>query len=98
VSSRVLNEKAPAAVEKTTDSTRSSSGWKTVLFNCNCHTFHEVALQLTKAIRCTYEKGMHYANLVHYTGCAVVYSGARERCEAVAGILEDIGLRVKVEQ
>jgi ATP-dependent Clp protease adapter protein ClpS len=51
-----------------------------------------------KAIRCTYEKGMQYANVVHHTGCAVVYSGPRERCEAVAAVLEDVGLQAKVEQ
>ncbi|MBI4396425.1 MAG: ATP-dependent Clp protease adaptor ClpS [Elusimicrobia bacterium] len=86
------------SIKQPTDSTRSGLGWKTVLFNCNCHTFQEVAIQLMKAIRCTYEKGMQLANVVHYTGSAVVYSGHRERCEAVASVLEDIGLIARVVQ
>jgi ATP-dependent Clp protease adapter protein ClpS len=57
-----------------------------------------VAVQLMKAIRCTYERGMQLANVVHYTGSAVVYSGPRERCEAVAAVLQDIRLRVQVVQ
>ncbi len=81
-----------------TDRDNLGLGWKTVLFNCNCHSFQEVAVQLMKAIRCTYEKGLQLANVVHYTGSAVVYSGVKERCEAVAMVLQDIRLRVNVER
>ena len=40
---------------------------------------------------------MALANMVHNVGHAVVYRGARERCEAVAMVLEEIKLRVTVE-
>lgn len=50
-----------------------------------------------KAIRCTYGRGLQLANVVHHTGCAVVYFGAQERCEAVVAVLEDIGLVARVE-
>ena len=80
------------------EQTRTLLGWKTVLFNCDCHTFQDVALQLMKAIRCSYGRGMQYANLIHHTGCATVYSGLRERCEAVASVLDAIGLSVRVER
>lgn len=83
--------------ENPADSDTLAAGWKTILFNCECHTFHEVAIQLVKAIGCSYEKGRQLANVVHHTGCAIVYSGSRERCRAVAGILEEIGLRAKAE-
>lgn len=83
---------------QTTDGSSRGLGWKTILFNCNCHSFQDVARQLMKAIRCSYEKGMQYANVVHHTGSAIVFSGPKERCEAVAGVLEDIGLRAKVDQ
>ena len=82
---------------KTADSDSSAHAWKTILFNCDCHTFHEVAIQLVKAIGCTYGRGKQLANVVHHTGCAIVFSGPRERCEAVAGILEEIGLLARVE-
>lgn len=94
MSGQVLERKAPLP----TDDTARGLAWKTILFNCNCHSFQDVAVQLMKAIRCSYEKGMQYANVVHHTGSAVVYSGPKERCEAVAGVLEDAGLRVKVDQ
>lgn len=81
-----------------TDRTSKAMGWKTVLFNCDCHSFQEVALQLMKAIRCDYPRGLALANVVHHTGAATVYAGHRERCEAVAAVLEDIRLRVQVVQ
>ena len=31
----------------------NSSGWKTILFNCNCHTFEAVTQQIIRAIQCT---------------------------------------------
>jgi ATP-dependent Clp protease adapter protein ClpS len=67
-------------------------GWKVVLRNCDCHTFQEVALQLMRAIRCTYPRGLQLANTVHAAGSAVVYQGHQERCEAVAEVLGSIGL------
>ena len=73
-------------------------GWKTILFNDERHTFQEVAIQLMKAIRCTYERGLALANLIHHTGSATVYQGHRERCEAVAAVLEDIKLKTQVCQ
>ena len=51
-----------------------------------------------KAIRISYERGMEIANVVHTSGKAVVYTGHRERCEAVAMVLEQIGLLTKVSQ
>jgi ATP-dependent Clp protease adaptor protein ClpS len=83
--------------EKAADSDSSAHGWKAVLFNCDCHTFHEVAIQLVKAIDCTYARGKQLANVVHHTGCAVVYSGSRERCETVASVLGEVGLKAKAE-
>jgi len=83
---------------QTTDASRGVLGWKTILLNCHCHTFQDVALQLMKAVRCSYDKGMQLANVVHHTGSAVVYSGPKERCEAVAAVLEDIGLVTQVDQ
>jgi ATP-dependent Clp protease adaptor protein ClpS len=73
-------------------------GWKTVLFNDEWHSFPEVALQLMKAVRCTYERGLALANVVHLTGSAIVYQGPKERCEAVAMVLEDIKLKTQVTQ
>lgn len=88
----------PVKDKKPTDGTTRGLPWNTILFNCDCHSFEDVALQLMKAIRVTYASGMSIANTVHTAGKAVVYTGPRERCEAVAMVLEDIRLVVKVSQ
>ncbi|OGR97341.1 MAG: hypothetical protein A2902_00440 [Elusimicrobia bacterium RIFCSPLOWO2_01_FULL_64_13] len=81
-----------------TDTSRKGYAWNTVLFNCDCHSFDEVERQLQKAIRCSLSKAREISWRVHSTGSAAVYAGPRERCEAVAMVLEDIGLIVKVSQ
>ena len=85
-------------VPETTDSSSAGFAWKTILLNCNCHSFDEVEQQLLKAIRCTLSKARQIAWDVHTRGSAVVYTGPRERCEAVAAVLEDIRLGVQVTQ
>ena len=88
----------PRKEKNPTDGTTRGAPWNTILLNCNCHSFEEVARQLMKAIRVSYEKGMGIASVVHNSGKAVVYTGHRERCEAVAMVLEEIGLLTKVSQ
>jgi ATP-dependent Clp protease adapter protein ClpS len=68
----------------------------TILFNCDCHTFDEVARQLVKAIGCSPDDAMGIAWRVHEDGKAVVRVGARAECERVGRILAEIGLRVSV--
>jgi len=91
-----MGSAAPTAEQETIDSSQSGHPWKTILFNCGCHTFDQVETQLIKAIRCSLARAREYSMEVHSKGSAVVYTGPKERCEAVAMILEDIGLIVKV--
>ena len=80
-------------VEETTDEdTDVEPGWKTLLFNCECHTFDDVERQLIKAIRCTLSVARRLSTEVHTKGMAIVYRGPKERCEAVAMTLGEIGL------
>ncbi|HZS33095.1 MAG TPA: ATP-dependent Clp protease adaptor ClpS, partial [Methylomirabilota bacterium] len=72
--------------------------WVTILWNCDCHTFEQVARQLMKAIGCSYDDGMAIAWRVHHDGRAVVRAGSRDDCERVARILAEIGLRVSVAE
>ena len=81
-----------------TDTGRTHFSCKTILFNCNCHSFDDVERQLVKAIHCSLARAREISWKVHNTGSAVVYSGPKERCEAVAMVLEDIGLIVKVSE
>ena len=92
----VTTTRRPRKKKDPTDGTSTREPWKTVLFNCNCHSFDDVARQLMKAIRVSYERGMDIASTVHHSGRAVVYTGHRERCEAVAMVLEEIGLLTQV--
>lgn len=85
-----------ALAEETTDSGSVGQGWRTVLFNCDCHSFDEVERQLLKATRCTLSRARQLSWEVHNQGSAVVYTGHRERCEAVAECLSGIGLLVNV--
>ncbi len=84
--------------KKPVDTSHRGFSCKTILFNCECHSFDEVERQLVKAIHCTMTSARALALEVHTTGSAVVYTGHKERCEAVAGVLEDIKLIVKVSE
>jgi len=93
---QTLTEQVVEEEDKTDDGL--DSGWTTILFNCECHTFDDVERQLLKAIRCTLSRARRISMEVHTKGSAVVYRGARERCEAVADVLGSIGLLVKVSK
>jgi hypothetical protein len=77
---------------------RGKTGWRTILFNCDCHSFQEVAAQLVCAIQCDFQRGLALANVIHLTGSASVFWGSRESCEIVAEKLAAIGLRVSVAE
>lgn len=72
------------------------AGWKTTLFNCECHTFAQVIEQLMKATGCPFVEAQQQAQTVHVSGSAVVYRGTKTECERVAKILGSIGLLVDV--
>jgi len=88
----------PSTEEEAAQGVALSPPWMTILWNCDCHTFEQVANQLVKAIGCSYEEGMAIADRVHNDGKAVVRVGPRTECERVAGILAAIGLRVTVAE
>ena len=77
----------------TDNKTDKAMGWKVLLWNCSCHSFVDVHYALQKATRCSIEKAQEYAQQIHETGQAVVYSGHKERCEAVAWCLTEAELR-----
>lgn len=72
--------------------------WITILHNCDCHTFEDVAKQLIKAIGCSEERAWELAWEVHNTGKAVVKVGPEAECVRVGNILAAIGLVVTVTQ
>lgn len=88
----------PHKLNQPINSSQKGFHCKTILFNCNCHSFDEVENQLIKAIRCSLARAREISWQVHNQGCSVVYSGHRERCEAVSSVLEDIGLLTQVSE
>jgi ATP-dependent Clp protease adapter protein ClpS len=84
--------------ERVDDGTLGAGGWRTILFNCECHSFDEVERVLIQATRCSLARARELSNEVHGKGSAVVYKGPRERCEAVADVIGRTGLLVKVSE
>ncbi|MEK7388930.1 MAG: ATP-dependent Clp protease adaptor ClpS [Elusimicrobiota bacterium] len=74
------------------------AAWKTILFNCDCHSFEQVERILIKAIGCGLARARALSWEVHTAGSAQVYQGARQRCEDVADVIASVGLNVKVVQ
>ena len=74
------------------------SGWKTILFNCNCHTFEDVIQQIIRAIQCTRQKASDLAFFADSTGNAIIYEGTKKKKKKVASVLGSIGLVVTVTQ
>jgi ATP-dependent Clp protease adaptor protein ClpS len=92
------SESRPVVEQETENVTAVEPPWMTILWNCDCHTFEQVARQLMKAIACSYDEGMAIADRVHNDGKAVVRVGAKSECERVGRILAEIGLRVSVAE
>jgi ATP-dependent Clp protease adapter protein ClpS len=70
---------------------------RVILYNDDWHTFDDVIQQLMKAIHCSAAEGEAHAWKVHTEGRDIVFEGAREDCERVAGILREIRLQVEVD-
>ncbi len=81
----------------TIDSLGTTFPSRVILFNDDIHTFEEVALQLVKAIHCSYERGLDIAWEVHTKGKACVFEGDIAECLRVSSILEEIGLHTQIE-
>jgi ATP-dependent Clp protease adapter protein ClpS len=69
-----------------------------ILYNCDCHTFDEVILQMQKATGCSVEKASQVAHEVHNSGRAIAFSGSLEKCEKVAAVLRQIKLQVETDR
>lgn len=70
---------------------------KVILFNDNIHTFDEVISQLIKAIGCSSNTAQKFANEVHTTGKACVFTGEISNAIKVSHVLEEINLHTQIE-
>jgi ATP-dependent Clp protease adaptor protein ClpS len=67
--------------------------WRVIVLNDNHNTFEGVAFALAQTIPgVDYERGMAFANRIHSSGQAIVWSGHQEAAELYHSQLEGYGL------
>ncbi len=67
--------------------------WRVIVLNDDHNTFDGVAFALAAVLPgVTFDRGMAFANTIHSTGRAVVWSRHRERAELYWAQLHDHGL------
>jgi ATP-dependent Clp protease adapter protein ClpS len=69
-----------------------------ILYNCDCHAFDEVVLQIEKATGFGLEKAEAIALEAHLKGRAIAFSGESDECERVAAVLRAIKLQVETDR
>lgn len=67
--------------------------WRVIVLNDNHNTFDGVAFALAAVLPgVSFDKGMSFAERIHSSGSAVVWSGHREPAELYWSQLKDYGL------
>jgi ATP-dependent Clp protease adaptor protein ClpS len=67
--------------------------WNVIVLNDSHNTFEGVAFALAQTLPGVgYDQGLEYANRIHFSGRAVVFSGHRERAELYHQQLGALGL------
>jgi len=67
--------------------------WNVIVLNDDHNTFEGVAFALSSVLPgVSYEKGMSFANQIHSTGLAIVWSGEQEQAELYWEQLRSQGL------
>ena len=75
------------------DGSGLGAAWRVIVLNDNHNTFEGVAFALAQTIPgVDYDRGMAFANRIHSTGQAIVWSGHRELAELYHAQLEGYGL------
>jgi len=69
---------------------------RVILYNDDIHTFDEVALQLMKAVGCSWNEAEAIAFEVDSRGHAIAFEGDFSDCLRVSGVLEEIALHTEV--
>jgi ATP-dependent Clp protease adaptor protein ClpS len=67
--------------------------WRVVVLNDDVNTFDHVAESLARVIPgVTLAEGYRFADRIHNTGCAIVWSGSRDDAEGYWRQLDEAGL------
>jgi ATP-dependent Clp protease adaptor protein ClpS len=72
---------------------RTGDAWRVIVLNDNHNTFEGVAFALAETLPgVDYDRGLAFANRIHNTGQALVWSGDREVAEHYHAQLDGYGL------
>jgi len=75
------------------DGSGTGGAWRVIVRNDDHNTFEGVAFALANVIPgVDYDRGMRFANAIHTTGQAIVWSGDQELAEHYHAQLEGYGL------
>lgn len=83
---------SPAKMTFAVEANYASSGWKTLVFNCYCHTLFEAAEAIGTATHCSVAESIRLAGVAETTGQAIVMEGSEFECETAAGVIRGRGL------
>ena len=73
--------------------TGSEDPWRVIVLNDDYNTFDHVAESISRVIPgVTLAEGYRFADRIHKTGCAIVWSGPREEAESYWQQLDGAGL------
>src|SRR5436305_12569335 len=71
----------------------TGDAWRVIVLNDDHNTFDGVAFALASVLPgVSFDQGMAYANTIHSSGQAIVWSGHREAAELYWSQLQDHGL------
>ena len=73
------------------------SGYSVILYNCDCHSFDEVIVQVQKAAGCDLAQAESIVVEAHFRGRAICYRGNRDQCHRCARVLREIRLQCEVD-
>ena len=83
----------PRERERTGAGSGTGGAWRVIVLNDNHNTFEGVAFALAQTIPgVDYDRGMAFANRIHTSGQAVVWSGHQEAAELYHSQLAGYGL------
>lgn len=78
--------------------TGSGDNWIVTVYNNEYNTWDEVVNILMAATGCSEDEADMETWEVDNLGKSVVHHGAQDECEAAAGIIAEIGIRVEVSE
>jgi ATP-dependent Clp protease adaptor protein ClpS len=79
--------------ERTGSGSGTEDAWRVIVLNDGHNTFEGVAFALAKTIPgVDYDRGMRFANKIHSSGQAIVWTGHREAAELYHSQLGGYGL------